>query len=199
MRWYDLPDLLPPVYSGIRSMYETADTENTELKEAYALRNAIMRNFFVQTCDIKTLQYWEGLLGIDVIPGETVQERRDIILLYLVNNWQITKPYVEYQMYTAFGAGNYLFEYDSENNLIVHIGMYDTSYPKIRQFMRWFEKVCPAHIKWDSAHIERSDATNHISAGTTTNYSVKSSCTMSTGADTLYLGSTSYSVSWVNL
>lgn len=163
MIWYDLQELLPPVFAAVQSMYETAVAENEELKAAYSIRNAIFSNFFVQTCDVKTLQYWEQLLDIELFGTETIEERRAMILLYLVNNWQITKPFVEYQMEQFFGEGNYSFEYNPENNLIVDIHMYDASYNNVRRFLRWFEKVCPAHISWDNSVTYRSEETVDLS------------------------------------
>lgn len=163
MIWYDLQELLPPVFAAVQSMYETAVAENEELKAAYSIRNAIFSNFFVQTCDVKTLQYWEQLLDIELFGTETIEERRAMILLYLVNNWQITKPFVENQMEQFFGEGNYSFEYNPENNLIVDIHMYDASYNNVRRFLRWFEKVCPAHISWDNSVTYRSEETVDLS------------------------------------
>lgn len=199
MRWYDLQDLLPPVYAGVQSMYETAVTENEELKAAYAVRDAIFANFFVQTCDIPTLQYWEQLLDIELYGGETPDERRATILLYLVNNWQITKPFVEYRMEQFFGEGNYSFDYSSTNNLVVDIRMYDANYNSIRRFLKWFEKVCTAHVQWHAHDYLRADGTNYITPLSLTHETAYSSASMSMGNGTLYLGQTSYPADWMIL
>lgn len=47
MIWYDLQELLPPVYDGIRAMHETAATENEEFMGLYAIRSAIFANSFM--------------------------------------------------------------------------------------------------------------------------------------------------------
>lgn len=188
MRWYNLQDLLPPVYAGIKSMYATAETENTELLNVRLSIRQILENMYIQTCDLETLEYWERTIGIELYGDETEESRRRMVLLYLADNWQITKPYVESVMLELFGEGNFVFEYDFNNNLVVKIKMFDVTTNAIRRFMNWFQTVCPAHIMWGAYHTENTQATNYISAGTTNHYSVSSQCTITAGSDTLYLG-----------
>jgi hypothetical protein len=188
MRWYNLQDLLPPVYAGVKSMYATAETENTELLNVRLSIRQILENMYIQTCDLETLEYWERTIGIELYGDETEESRRRMVLLYLADNWQITKPYVESVMLELFGEGNFVFEYDFNNNLVVKIKMFDVTTNAIRRFMNWFQTVCPAHIMWGAYHTENTQATNYVSAGTTNHYSVSSQCTVTTGSGTLYLG-----------
>lgn len=189
MRWYNLQDLLPPVYANIKSMYATAETENTELLNVRLSIRQILENMYIQTCDLETLEYWERTIGIELYGDETEESRRRMVLLYLADNWQITKPYVESVMLELFGEGNFVFEYGYNNNLIVKIRMFDATTNAIKRFMNWFQTVCPAHIMWGAYHTENTQATNYVSAGTTNHYSVSSQCTVTAGSDTLYLGS----------
>lgn len=188
MRWYNLQDLLPPVYANIKSMYATAETENTELLNVHLSIRQILENMYIQTCDLETLEYWERTIGIELYGDETEESRRHMVLLYLADNWQITKPYVESVMLELFGEGNFVFEYDFNNNLVVKIKMFDVTTNSIKRFMNWFQTVCPAHIMWGAYHTENTQATNYVSAGTTNHYSVSSQCTVTTGSGTLYLG-----------
>lgn len=199
MRWYNLQDLLPPVYAGIKSMFATAESENTELLSSKANTDSILSNFFVQTCDIETLEYWEKIIGIKLYGDETEDERRSMVLLYLANNWQITKPYVKQRMLELFGVGNYEFEYDEYNNLIVNVRVYDASTNTIKRFLDWFTKVCPAHIRWLYGHIENTQATNYISSGTTSHESVTTSGSMRFGTGTIYLGQSELTVQFVEV
>lgn len=199
MRWYDLQNLLPPVYAGIKSMYATAESENIELLEAKADNTKILDNFFVQTCDITTLEYWERIIGIPIYGDETIESRRKMVLLYLANNWQITRPYVRQRMLDLFGVGHYSFEYDPNNHLIVNIKITDTTASAIKRFLDWFVKVCPAHIQFRYGHTEGTEAQNYISCGTASHESVTTSATMSFGSGTVYLGQSSYSATWVEL
>lgn len=199
MRWYDLQTLLPPVYAGIKSMYATAESENTELLESKADYAKILENFFIQTCDVSTLEYWENIMGIKLYGDETIESRRQMVLLYLANNWQITKPYVKQRMLELFGVGNYEFEYDEYNNLIVNVRVYDASTNAIKRFLDWFTKVCPAHIRWLYGHIENTQATNYISCGTTSHESVTTSGSMQFGTGTIYLGQNQMTVPFVEV
>lgn len=199
MRWYDLQTLLPPVYAGIKSMYATAESENTELLESKADYAKILENLFVQTCDVSTLEYWENIMGIKLYGDETIESRRQMVLLYLANNWQITKPYVKQRMLELFGVGNYEFEYDKYNNLIVNVRVYDASTNAIKRFLDWFTKVCPAHIRWLYGHIENTQATNYISCGTTSHESVTTSGSMQFGTGTIYLGQSQMTVPFVEV
>lgn len=200
MRWYDLPDLLPPVYAGIQSMYETAATENEELKGYYAIRDAILANFYPQTCDVKTLQYWEQLLDIELYGDETIDERRKMIMIYLVSNFQITKPYVFEVGESYFGEGNFTIDYDPDNHLIVEMRMYYADYNATKRFVKWFEKVCPAHIQWFAgptfpSEIEVVSMSNAIVVD---KMRCTASCSSGTG-DTVYLGQNSYNADWVEV
>ena len=103
MHWYDLPDLLPPVYRNIKSMFATADAENIELQRFRAFVTRIMDNFFVQTCDVQTIEYWEALLDIKLYGNPTLDERREMILLHLNNSDPITDPFVKQVMHNLFG------------------------------------------------------------------------------------------------
>lgn len=199
MRWYDLPSLLPPVYYSIKSMHAVADTENTELLSAKSAMESMLDNFFIQTCDVQTLEYWESLIGIKLYGDETIDGRRSMVMLYLANDWQITKPYVTSIMDRLFGHDHYTFEYSAGNNLSVEIRMYDVTTNAIRRFIDFFTEVCPAHVEWGTYHTENSQSTNYISACTESHYSVSSECAMSTGSGTLYLGGTAYTVPWVEL
>lgn len=199
MRWYDLQTLLPTVYAGIKSMYSTAESENTELLESKADYTKILDNFFIQTCDITTLEYWENLIGINLYGGETIDSRRQMVLLYLANNWQITQPLVKQRMLELFGVGNYTFDYDPNNHLLVTLHIYDATTNAIKRFLDWFVKVCPAHIQWLYGHTENTQATNYISAGTTSHESALTSATMATGTEVLYLGNDAYTVPWVEV
>lgn len=199
MRWYDLPDLLPPVYDGIQSMHETAVTENTELLGLYAIRDAILANFYVQTCDVKTLQYWERLLDIELYGDETIDERRKMILIYLVSNFQITKPYVQEVGEDYFGEGNFTVDYDPDNHLKVEIRMYYAEWNATKRFIKWFEKVCPAHIEWFAGPTFPSECEVVGSSNAIVADKMRCTASCSSGSETLYLGQDAVNADWVEV
>ena len=146
MHWYDIPELLPPVYRGIKSMWAVADSENTELKESLCLTDKVLQNFFIETCDATTIAYWEALLNINAEPGQTLDERRAIVMATVNSRKPITMLSVREMMDNIFGAGNYVFKIDENNPLKVVIGLEGASYSQQTSFLTWFYKVCPAHL-----------------------------------------------------
>lgn len=155
MRWYHIPELLPPVYRQVKSMFAVADAEDIELRNYLDLTNHVWENFFIQTCDLETIEYWERLLEIDLYGTETIEERRDQIILYLSNNQPITDPYAKEVLKRMFGDGNWTYEHDPDNNLILNIEIRNATDDQQRRFLQWFSRVCPAHIYWKAGRVQQ--------------------------------------------
>lgn len=199
MHWYDLPDLLPPVYRNIKSMFATADAENIELQRFRAFVTRIMDNFFVQTCDVQTIEYWEALLDIKLYGNPTLDERREMILLHLNNSDPITDPFVKQVMHNLFGQDNYTFKPTDEHPLAYIVEMYDTDYEHIERFLDWFYKVCPAHIALDVSHIERADGELFVSSISPGQYMARATASVVIGVGSIWLGGTEYSLEMMEL
>ncbi len=198
MFWFDIADvLLPPVYQAIKDMYAYARTIDTELRESLANMMLVRTNFFVQTCDIETVEYWENLLGIQLYGDETIEERKQMILLYMNNRFPTTEAYTRYVLQELFGDGHYDLSFAPNDPFYLRIGIQDVSTNSIKKFSNWFVKMCPAHLIFSTSHVENTQSTNYISAGTTCHNVQKSTCTMRLGTDTVYLGSQSDNVNWV--
>lgn len=199
MHWYDLPDLLPPIYRNIKSMYSTANAENIELKKLKASINRILDNFFIQTCDIQTLEYWENLLGITPDSVTSIPTRRATILLYLNNSDPITDPYVKQVMHDIFGAGNYTFEPRPGEPLSYVVEMFDTTFDVIERFLDWLYKVCPAHIELEPMRSERAYGEIFVSSISPSQYMSKATASVVFGTGTVWLGNTQYTLNTVDL
>ena len=192
MKWFDIPDeLLPPVYRAIKDMYSYARTLDTELREFLVYMKAILDNFFIQTCDLKTIEYWERLLDIVLFGDETIEERRQNILLYLNNQNPTTEPFVRQKLTEIFGEDNYRLWLDVENGhpYDLHIEFYDTPLDNIKRFMLWFNKMCPAHLVLNSEHIEKAESEFEIYLHAESDHWGTATSTFSTGTETLYFGS----------
>ncbi len=200
MFWFDIADvLLPPVYQKIKDMYAYARSLDTELREALVNMIRVRTNFFIQTCDEETIEYWENLLEIPLYGVESLDDRRQLILLYLNNRYPTSEPYVRHVLATLFGENGYSLEIDQNDPFRIKLDMFDTSYEQIKRFIDWFEKMCPAHMTWTRSHIENTQATNYISANTTNHNVSKTSCTMSYDSEVLYLGENSYTINTLEL
>lgn len=192
MKWFDIPDeLLPPVYRAIKDMYAYARTLDTELREFLVYMKAILDNFFIQTCDLKTIEYWERLLDIVLFGDETIEERRQNILLYLNNQNPTTEPFVRQKLTEIFGEDNYRLWLDVENGhpYDLHIEFYDTPLDNIKRFMLWFNKMCPAHLVLNAEHIEKAEAEFEIYTHAESGFWNDAQISFSTGTETLYFGS----------
>ena len=200
MYWFDIADeLLPPVYRAIKDLYAYARTLDTELKESLANMMLVRENFFIQTCDIETIEYWESLLGIEIYGGETIEDRRQMILIYLNNRFPTSEPYVRYVMRTIFGEGNYDLEIDPSDPFFIHFLYMNADYDSIKRFVSWFNRMCPAHLMWVQTHVEPTSDDLYISCYTPSQLVSRSQATMSAGEGTLYLGSQSYTVPWIEV
>ena len=192
MKWFDIPDeLLPPVYRAIKDMYAYARTLDTELREFLVYMKAILDNFFIQTCDLKTIEYWERLLDIVLFGDETIEERRQNILLYLNNQNPTTEPFVRQKLTEIFGEDNYRLWLDVENGhpYDLHIEFYDTPLDNIKRFMLWFNKMCPAHLVLNAEHIEKAETEFEIYTHAESGFWNDAQISFSTGTETLYFGS----------
>lgn len=200
MHWYDLTELLPKVFRNIKSMFSAAYAENIELLQFRAYLGEIKDNFFIQTCDEQTLQYWESLLNIKLYGGETIEERRQMILLHLSNNQPITILYARKVMTDLFGDGNFEIYYDPTNTNILYITIFEATLDKLETFLYWFEEVCPAHVQWAAGHVENADTDFEIYAGSQSDYNTYAQTTApSTGTETLYLGSEAYETEYIEI
>lgn len=199
MHWYDLTELLPPVFRNIKSMFSAAFTENIELLNLKSYLTAIKDNFFIQTCDVQTLQYWESLLGIRINGTETIEQRRQEILLHLANNQAITFLYTKKVLTDIFGEGNFELSYDDSTPYILNIDIFDTPVEDVEKFMLWFEQVCPAHIQWNAIHTETAETEPAIYAGAQSDYDSFASAEVNAGVTMLYLGNQGQEVTWVEL
>lgn len=170
MHWYDLTELLPPVFRNIKSMLSAAWSENKELLKFKAVLGEIKDNFFIQTCDVQTLQYWESLLNIRVYAGETIEDRRQEIIRRLMNNQPITLKYVRKVMNDMFGEGNYEILISENNPFVIYFSIFNSPIEKVEQFLLWFEEVCPAHIQWNAGHTDKSKEHNGIYLGAQSDY-----------------------------
>lgn len=201
MRWFDIPDeLLPPVYQRIKDVYAYARTLDTELREFLLFAKRILDNFFVQTCDLKTIEYWEELLDIHLYGDESIDDRRKNILLYLNNSSPTTEPYVRNILTSLFG-NNYDLHFDVEHNLPynLNIEIRDTDIESINKFMEWFMRMCPAHILINAEHVETADCEFTVDAAAQSDYSSTAIIEINGDTETLFRGSNPESIRYIEV
>jgi hypothetical protein len=202
MKWFDIPDeLLPPVYRAIKDMYAYARSLDTELREFRVYMQHILRNFFVQTCDLQTIEYWENLLGIVLFGDETIEERRQNILLYLNNASPTTEAYVRSVLAKTFGEDNYdlWFDVANDNPYDLHIDIFDADYDSIRRFMYWLLRMCPSHLNLFTGFINNSDSDVYVYGHAESDVGSVATMSINSGTAVLYYGPTSVTVDTLEL
>lgn len=152
MLWFDIADkLLPPVYRAIKDMYAYAKALNDEFLVYVNFMERILKNFFIQTCDLQTVEYWERLLGLKVTEGETIEERKQEILEHLNNQHAITEPYVREQIERFFPGNEYRLYFEDGKPYDLNIDIFSEDIDAYRQalaiFWPWLNKMVPAHLK----------------------------------------------------
>jgi hypothetical protein len=167
MKWFDIADeLLPPAYKAIKDVYAYAKSLNGELTVWTSYLERILKNFFVQTCDIQTVEYWEHELGITPFGSETLDERREVILEHLNNQNAITEPYVRHKIEQMFHGDVYRLWFDVEHDkpFDLHIEIYTRDVDSFIEFSSWANKMCPAHLSLNlvySMEAEEVDPVAH--------------------------------------
>jgi uncharacterized protein YmfQ (DUF2313 family) len=201
MYWFDIADeLLPPVYQRIKDLYQYAKSLDVELRDALANMVKVRENFFVQTCDLTTLEYWESLLGITLYGFETFEERRQFVLLHLNNRFPTSEPYVRSVLTDLFGDDGYTFEIDPYDPFIIHIAFLNAPYDAVKRFMNWFIPMCPAHIRYGAGRRDDANGELFISSISPGEYMCSANASLIVGNGSIFLGQTEYSnVQWAEI
>ena len=141
----DLLNMLPDWFLEIGDFRALMDTEEIELAQFALFTKLVKDNFFVQTCDLQTLEAYEDLLAIPSDPDKPIAVRRWLVLLSLRRRPPFSLGYFKYMLNEIIGAGNYDLNIDyanyaltlayTGNDLIVHEGI-----------EMLFIEMLPAHI-----------------------------------------------------
>lgn len=169
MRWFDIADeLLPPVYRAVKDVYYYAKSLNDEFLEYLSTAERILNNFFIQRCDIQTIEYWEDLLNITLHGSETIGNRRNSILNHLNNINPTTEPYVRSVIERMFPDDEYNLHFYVERGkqFDLDIDIFTTDNASLSEFKDWFNDMCPAHLNYlvskaMEANVEREMVVNH--------------------------------------
>lgn len=154
MHWYDLTELLPTIYRRLKSMYATARTEDIQLRSFLLSADRIRNNFFVQTCDVATLEYYEALLNLEVTEYQSINDRRRAILVAMNNQQPFTLPYLKEQLNVIFGVGNWKIEVRNieSSGTPDHVGtalfieVNSAFKPSIDTLASLLVRIIPAHV-----------------------------------------------------
>lgn len=137
----NLPDYFKPVLEFIQIMR----AHGYALDQLDSNIQSIYDNFFIQTCDVATLSYYEGLLGI--LPGvnDTIDFRRQRVVqqLSLVPRFDIN--WLNDKLTELYGPNGYDLTVSSVDSTL-DINITSGTYAALQLFYDFIWAVLPAHI-----------------------------------------------------
>lgn len=101
---------LPPVVTGVGAMRELLDAEQPELDSLERELSRIVDEFFVDSMSVRTITFWEELLGLPHTGALTLNERRGIVAARLRAHSPMT-PNALLEQVRAFGVEGRIEEY----------------------------------------------------------------------------------------
>lgn len=147
-----LPDWFKPVIEYIAIMQAYAG----QLSGIEEMAAKLEANYFVQTADAETLTYWEGLFGIPYRSGDTLEFRRDRIMMRLNQKAPVTYWDLRDKLAELFGD-EFFLNVDPRNNKIT-ISITSARYGAIDLLYDVINEIIPTHL----LIIANQEVTNEI-------------------------------------
>lgn len=152
----NLPDYFKPVLEFIQIMR----AHGYALNQLDSNIRSVYDNFYIQTCDVATLSYYEGLLGI--LPGvnDTIDFRRQRVMqqLSLVPRFDIN--WLNDKLTELYGPNGYDLTVSSVDSTL-DINITSGTYAALQLFYDFIWDVLPAHMELSS----RQNVTTDIPVG----------------------------------
>ena len=150
----ELPDYFKPVLEFVQ--IQKAQGHALDLLEENIA--SIYANFFISTCDEKTIAYYEKILGIVCRFGDTLEYRRSRVM----QKFNITVPFsvrfLKERLNELYGQNGYQMEIDSKKS-ILSINITSDRYGAIDLLYELLWAVLPTHMQI----IAKQETTNYIS------------------------------------
>ena len=143
-----IPDLLkhlPDWFKPVIEYQELMKAHGYSFGVADSEAHEMLMNFFIQSCDLETLEYYEKLLDIIPQSDQTLEERRAQVLALIGATQQFTEIYFR-QRLSALVDDDYRLEIDPVNSTMdLSIGA--NRYAVLETIFRLCASVVPAHIE----------------------------------------------------
>lgn len=117
----------------------------------------VAANNYIQTCDVITLQFWEGLLEITVQPGDSLELRRRRVLQKLSLTVPFSIGFLHDMLANMFGPDGYVLEVDPVASKI-YIKLTTDDYGALAFLYDMLWDVIPAHLEIDA----EQEAINYV-------------------------------------
>lgn len=191
MIWFNMPDLLPPIYRLVKALNAAAESENELFQRILDAFDHVKGNFYFQTCDLYTLEIWENLLGIYPYDGETKEERRNAVIMFLNNQEPYTVRFLKRNLTQYLGAENEKWSLQViPENYTLNIFYLDVNQKAQDQMSALASRIKPAHINLNVGTSVRAESKNLISLYSSSDNSTKVVCSAPDMNSSVYDAST---------
>lgn len=135
---------LPLYVKNLEELKQITNTENPEILLLIEELEKVLNNFFVKTCDIKTVENYEKLLDIKVNPLISINTRKDNILFNMGSQIPFTKLNLENILNNKLD-NKYKINIKHEE-FIIEIETYIFDANKKDFILRTLRKIIPANM-----------------------------------------------------
>lgn len=144
----ELFELLPPVLQRVRELGRICALEQPEFTAAAAACEKVCGELFPYICTAYGLERWEKMLAIVPAATDTVEQRRQLVLLRLSEQLPFTLRRLEEMLARVAPKEQYYLELlPGEYTLKVRISLIGKSYLRVLRDV--LERVLPANIRLD--------------------------------------------------
>lgn len=141
----DLVSYLPPFMAEYEEINAALTAENPELTLLWDGKERVLKNQFILTADSEGLARFEGLLGIVPSKSDTLESRRQRVLL----RWFLQLPYTERMLLEKLvnlcGEGNFTFTKNYDRYQI-RIEASLELYGQTKELEELLERMIPCNI-----------------------------------------------------
>lgn len=149
-----LIDYLPNVIKNVREYQALTHTEQPEIFKLFEEIQTALNNEFVLTSTEYGLRRWETILGIIPNPAsETIQFRRNRILLRIQTFLPFTERWLKQKIDELFTVGDVVFSVDY-NHYKVNAMINQADMNLLNEVKLLFKKVIPANMTWAFEVVE---------------------------------------------
>ena len=144
----DIFRTLPDYFKEMRDFRIFAEIVTGKLKLLAQTVNQILNNFYIQTCDVLTIEMHEQLLGIIVYPDDEVGFRRLRVLQRYNENTPYTTIAFMAKLNTFIGFDSYAIEEIPEEPVFI-LYLYNVSRGWLEEIHRMLKSWLPIHVGYE--------------------------------------------------
>ncbi len=145
-----LIDYLPMVLKNVREFQLIIETEQPEIFKLFEAIQLVLDNQFVLSSTEYGVKRWEKMLKINPKATMTLDERKFVILTYLMHRLPYTFRKLEEILNDLCGEGNFTIELDpNEYTLKIRLALFSNN--NAEAIGKMLKQICPANLTFTTA------------------------------------------------